>query len=239
MNELITLTKRYLTEEHSPADWLWADRDTFEFFKRQAEPPPAPKPKPQPQAASPIHRPTPAMPQRRAAPPAEAAPQKEPQPAQKTPPKRTDTQTSGAGRNFTELRTLIKESAPNFKILEAIPSDDEAKRTASAWKDSIPEVAIIAITATKTHLDLLEKIAGAIRGLGYSSKVLIGEQQWERLFSTSHLKLTLAPQETLSSHPEFKGLDSTKVCPLLPIDIYLQKPEEKASLWKQIRSLLS
>lgn len=239
MNELITLTKRYLQEEYNSNDWVWTDKATCDFFRERAlqSPKKAAPPKFAPPATSKPQAQTP-LPtrKRRSAPPMQAGPTPN---LPKEPPKRTEIATQKTGRDFMEVRQILSETAPKLKVVDKVPSDAKAKKVASAWKNSVPEVAIIAITPTKTELELLEKIASAIEGLGSTAKVLIGEQQWERLFKTDHLKLVLVPEQTLKSHKEFQDIKTVKVCPLKPIQTYIDQPNEKAVLWKEIRQQLS
>lgn len=237
MKELIAQTKQHLLEEYAMSDWVWTDPETHAFFKKQS----APKvqtPQPAARAQPPPPRKAPPLaPRKRAAPPkpAEEKPQK---PVSQDPPQRSETKAEKIRKDFRELRLILQEKAPKLKVVDEIPDDALAKQIANAWKDSVPEVAVITINPTKAHLELLEKIAGAINGVGFRAKVLIGEQQWERLFNTPHLRLVLVPQETLDSHPEFKKMESVEVCPLLPIETYIETPKEKAALWKEIRRLL-
>lgn len=236
MNEIISLTKRFLQEEYPLDEWIWTDKTTYDFFKGLSTPPLLPQ---KTHSSKPVTTPTKSKPKpsliKRQTTPTISIEKPEPI---KTTPKRTSYKPESFKRDYSEIKKLLAEVAPKLKIIDSVPPDDEAKLIANAWNNSIPEVAIIVIEPSKEQLLLLERMAKAIEGLGRTSKVLIGEQQWEKLFKTKHLKLILVPQETLDAHPDFAEITTIKICPMAPIQTYLEQPQEKTKLWKNIQALL-
>lgn len=245
--ELIALTKRHLNEEYDQDSRIWTNLETYNYF-RSLTPPPKPvaepAPQPQPRAAA------------RPPPPNKEAPLPEkiqPQPkAQILPPKRHTQEMlkSDDKLDFADVRAVLKEVAPQLKIIDAIPNDALAKRIAQSWKETLPEVVLIATEATEGQQELLLKIAAAIRSLGYSAGCLEGTIDWNELLTAPHLKLILMTEQTMQQCGDLVSkhrydrqrqrhfLDGRLLCPLPALDKLETAPALKTQLWNTIRQLL-
>lgn len=243
--ELIALTRRHLTEEYPKESWLWTDSETYEFFRNLTPAKPVAAPPPQrPRAAQ-----APPPPKKEEPPPRKEEPKPK---AQVQPPKRKEqeAQLPDKPADFTEVRTALREVAPHLKIIEEIPDDTLAKRAAEGWKETLPEVVLIAIEANEAQRELLNKIASAVRSLDYSAGCLEDPVDWPALLTAPHLKLILITGQTMKMRDDLMSkyrydkqrqrhyLDGRLLCPLPELDKLESTPAVKTQLWNTIRHLL-
>lgn len=240
--EIVAWTKRHLTEEYSENSFIWADRETYSYFKTLTAPPPEPvvaAPAPQP-----VFKPQPV----RTPPKPAAAPVEKPVTQPAPPPKRQIEETKERNaQDFSAVRAALPE---HISIVETIPDDAIAKRIAQSWKENLPEVILIGDEATTEQQDLLKKISDAIVTLGYTSALLTNNIPWEILLTSPHIKMVLITQNSLHQHADISDkyrfdpsrkrhyLDGLLLCPLPPLDKLQTDPSIKANLWQTIRTLL-
>lgn len=251
--ELVTLTKRYLLEEYPSQSFIWADKETYAYFRSLPEavtPPPQPVIAPTPVVA----RPQPQAPVVKAAPvtqKAAAAPEPKAKEPPAPPPKRQTTALEEKTENdFSAIRAVLQETATHLKIIDSIPDDTLAKRAANAWKETLPEVIIIGDLANPAQRDLLKKISDAIVTLGYTSDLLTAPIAWDNLLTAPHLKMILMTQQSLEKYPDIQQkyrfdqarqrhyIDGMLLCPLPSLEKLQTEPSVKANLWQAIRQLL-
>lgn len=248
--ELVALTKRYLTEEYPAQSFIWADKESYDYFRNLPDAAPAAQAAPIPLVVKQVPVSAPVI----KAPPPVPAPEQKVEPKVKevpVPPKRQAAATEEKTvYDFSAVRAALQETASHLKIIEAIPDDTLAKRAAHAWKETLPEVIIIADHATQPQCDLLKKICEAIVTLGYSSDLLSAPIDWDHLLTAPHLKMILMTQQSLENHPDIKQkyrfdqgrqrhyIDGMLLCPLPSLEKLQAEPSAKATLWQTIRQLL-
>lgn len=198
--ELLALTRQYLLQEHTPNERLYAESESYHYFrdlvvrrqgaKTTAEitPPSTPVAKtslPQPTPMSkPVHQ-TPVKANI-------AAPVKKPPLPLPTPPLPLSTGTepkkppkeNGAFTlepmaraepvDMEEIRKLVSEKLPGFVYIDQIPDDTEARRLARSWEQAKQayEVLILSFDEPPKAQAFLNNIARALNAYGIPATVM-------------------------------------------------------------------
>lgn len=154
-----------------------------------------------------------------------------------------------------DLRALVAKSAPSLKLYDTVPSDKEAKKIKSAWKEqaNVPDIAILG--SPHSSLPFLYQVAKAIELHFFSSRVievqhLEESNNWEAFLNTANLKIVITPDAVLWSckqlmqyyheFPNKKQRFLGKIPLLLLPDpsLYLKDPSLKRSLWNLLCQIL-
>lgn len=160
--------------------------------------------------------------------------------------------------DFSELKKIWQNLFPHTPLLQAIPSDEQAKKINSRWQHpaAIPGVVLLYFNENPQEKTFLTNVATAITqhlvpaGL-ISAVKLESEKDWSNFLKQSSLRLIIAPHHHLNTLPqlaEFYHEDSARGnhtlgnIPLLllaDISLYLQEPKLKLALWQTLRQRLS
>lgn len=156
--------------------------------------------------------------------------------------------------DLSDVRTLVAEHFPALKTVNTIPSDEEAKRITSAWKQSsvIPAYIILSFDEPDKHRAFLENISRAIQAtLGpaqiMSAQKIENENGWTGLLRSSDLRLIIASDRHIRALPGLMAhyressrdgehyLGKVRLQLLPDLSIYWQQPRLKEALWKAIK----
>lgn len=155
--------------------------------------------------------------------------------------------------SFQDIREILTKIAPSLRLLDAIPSDIEAKRVANRWKtknQSTP-LSVLFFGEPESHRKLLEHLALALHVVFGNASLIAAdsveqEQQWEAFLSVPELKLIIVCDATLWQLPNLlkfyrevpsqnqRFLHQTPLFLLPDLTLYLKDPLLKRSLWKAI-----
>lgn len=214
--ELIALTKRHLIEEYPSNQILFTTEEMALYFKNSLKKAPPAAPKTHIPAPIPIKL----VAQKKAA----VAPIKVEPEVKEVKPHKAPTVPI---LDFADIKGILKEKLPALKIIEEIPEDSCAKKVASSWNHEWGEVVLIAPKTTPEGLLLLQNMAKAIQSLGYSARVLQEMPTQDKIDACMHLKLLVIGEDcTLTSKNSIR---------LLPLKNYIDQPQLKSALWKQLQ----
>ncbi len=163
--------------------------------------------------------------------------------------------TTAPQEGFAKIKKTLQQIAPSFQLIDEIPTDHEAKRISSAWKEKIPDIDVI-LLACQTDpdtLDLLKSLAIAIeKNLGKVKILPVDrlerEKRWDLFLQKNQFRLIIASDGLLDlpglmqfykatpARVEYY-LDKTPLLPLLPSPVY-KAIEQKAHLWKMLCQIL-
>jgi len=255
--DLITLTKKLLSEEHTSQDWIFTDKQTYQSMKEYALQAGKPKPKPKTPSTpqySPPRRKTSVQIQRKA-PPAKPTNLHEPQAIEK--PREQVTHEIERQpikdlkkENFQDLRKIMQEKHPEVTVVDKILDDQKAQELSQKWKARDPEsnVILLSFDQDPNHLQFLRRLAQAIEDHHLPSKVIQIDHWDETLLKKS--RLVIGVEKGISEDPRLKELfqesgqdgkhllGSAPLILLQTIGQYLQDPKLKAPLWKAICEIL-
>lgn len=155
----------------------------------------------------------------------------------------------------TDVKNIIKEIAPDYVILENIPSDKKAKDIAQSWnlKKRAAEITILSFRESPQQLLFLKNLAQALDTVFLPTKIISAvdieeEGRWNIFFSQTDLKLIIACDYSILSLPNlikhYKEIPAHRQhfladIPLfmLPdLSLYLKDPMLKKSLWASLKN---
>lgn len=225
--ELLSLTRLYLTKECSNEDWLICDdKATFNYFKefaiksRQTSPLPqmqqtikAPvvvAPKIESKKNDTVSEkivekvnkipPAPQVKDKVAAAPAPTAPT--PTPPTKSEPFSLQLLPKTPTLETSEFRKILLEKFSQLQIVDTIPDDKEAKSKSNQWQNPPISVLIAAMAKNKEEQAFLDSVAMAMQVRNCSTKIIETSKLNELLSST--LKLIIADRQALASYPNLQ-----------------------------------
>ena len=160
--------------------------------------------------------------------------------------------------NFASLKSVFWKIFPQIALLDEIPDDAIAKKTANRWKtkNQIAPISILYFSEPPKQKALLLEIAKAIDVYFGPARLIDAEaiekeKQWETFLSSDTLKLVIACDYTLwqlnNLMRHYKEIPSGQTrtlgnIPLLllpDLSLYLKDPLLKRSLWKAICKAVS
>lgn len=274
--ELLALCQIHLSQEFPSNCWIPIDPATYATFKRSAPPKPAEEKKapiPVPTQINPLPLPSPVKTATHTPPPPvkEAPPEKITAPAPQkvsakvvVEEKRIPTTPSSqltldpvktlTTVDLSDIRKIIAEKFPQQQILDAIPSDEEARRVHSAWKlaATVPAVVVLSFNESSNEKAFLQKMTSAIEQKLAPAAVISaqGIEDWDHFLKSKGLRLIIASTHGLEAVPEAmkhyrefpkqarSQLGKVALCPLPDISLYLREPQLKHALWSAICELL-
>lgn len=155
--------------------------------------------------------------------------------------------------NYNEIKKVINDTYPKYRLFEAIPTDKKAKQIANSWKlkKHATDITILVSKETPQQKLFLRNLTAAINTICLPSKIISAidiekENQWNVFLSQEDLKLVIACDCSIWSLPNLmkhhKEEPTTHVhflkdIPLflLPdISLYLKDPLLKKSLWASL-----
>ena len=155
--------------------------------------------------------------------------------------------------NIGEIKKIINEVYPSYKLHENIPSDKKARQIAQSWKlkKHATDITILTFRETPQQLLFLKNLTVAIDIVSLPSKIISAkeiekENGWNIFLSQEDLKLVIACDYSILGLPNlvkhYKEMPETKQhflqdIPLfmLPdISLYLKEPLLKKSLWASL-----
>jgi hypothetical protein len=153
------------------------------------------------------------------------------------------------------IKKTLQRIAPNLKLIDQIPDDEQAKRIASAWKEKISdaEVILLVCDSNADTLEFLKGLAKAIDQHLAKVKILMAERlerekRWDLFLDKNSFRLIIA-SDGMQKLPElmrfYKSvpasaqffLDKTPLLVLSSSTVY-KSLEHKALLWKTLCQLL-
>lgn len=229
LNNLVALTKLHISQHYDEKAWVFTDPETFSYYRSFAQASKEPQrqqklDKPQPvQPRKPLPAPKPAAPKPVAKKSASPTLVKPPESIERVAPKPADEV------DFSDLFKIMKTHFPGQKVLEGQPDDKRAKEIAHKWKHPTvpPEIWILDSSRTPVEKLLLENIARAIECYFYPAAVLAAPE----IDNEQTPRLVLGTKDLLK---EVK----TPSIEMEPISSYLESPQEKGRLWKELKSTL-
>lgn len=155
--------------------------------------------------------------------------------------------------SFLDVRSTLKSIAKDYKILETLPDDREAKRLAKLYenKSNYPDCIILYEKAQKKGINLLSALAFAINKTFFNCQLIsideIEEKEiLEEILKDKKIRLIICPQQTLWHHPKLlshyletpgniiKRLATKDLFVLSDLEYYLKDPSLKRSLWNNL-----
>lgn len=150
-----------------------------------------------------------------------------------------------------EFWTLFPTLFPHIRLSKSIPSDNEARKINTRWlNEQEAAILILSFGETESSTAFLKKMAQGISERLASARVLsvsrIKEEEWPQIFSSPSLRLIIASDYALYTHPPLmhhyrEQAQPRKVFlfnkPLLLLSdpsLYIKEPQLKALLWKTI-----
>lgn len=100
--------------------------------------------------------------------------------------------------NFSLLKKEIQALFPNLEFSNELLSDNEAKKIATQWKKNLPEVIILSFNEPTDEIEFLQKVTLAISekitmASHYSAHIIESQNKWQKMFQMKDLKLIIAP----------------------------------------------
>jgi len=157
--------------------------------------------------------------------------------------------------DFSPLKKTLQKIAPSLKMVDQIPSDTQAKRIASAWKERIfdADVIFLACNSDAETLEFLKGLAKAVDHHLAKTKILMAERferekRWDLFLEKNSFRLIIA-SEGIQQWTElmrfYKAmptsgklfLDKAPLLVLSSATLY-KSLEHKAHLWKALCQLL-
>ena len=156
---------------------------------------------------------------------------------------------------FLDVRSAIKTIGKDYKILDTLPDDREAKKLAKLYenKSNYPECMIFYEKTQKKGLLLLQALSFAINRSFFSCSLLSIEEIEEKenldeILKDKKIRLIICSQQTLWHHPKllshyletpgniFKRLATKDLFVLSNLEYYLKDPSLKRSLWNNLNA---
>lgn len=154
-----------------------------------------------------------------------------------------------------EWKDLCQKIVPNWTIREDVPSDEEAKRNAEAWKEpKVAKVLLFSFKETEEELLFLKNISRAIDLYLAPAKIINAakfeeENKWEGFFKRKGAELIIAPpalHQTKELRSFYKEIPSTSELFLAEIPLfvlkslkeYMKDPLAKKMLWQSLCQIL-
>jgi hypothetical protein len=153
------------------------------------------------------------------------------------------------------IKKTLQRIAPQIKLVDQVPSDEEAKRIANAWKEKLSDVEVV-LLACDTQPDTLELLKGLAKAIDQNlakSKVISAERlerekRWDLFLEKNPLRLIIASDgmqqctelmrfyRAVPSQAQF-FLNQTPLFVLSKTSLY-KSLEHKALLWKTLCQML-
>lgn len=238
--DLVHDTLKYVKDPLCPKQTLFVSAEEQTFFQKapavEKKAPPEP-----PRAITPM---PPVPPPNR--PPPRPAPPHEPTPPVPPPPEKED---------FSQIKNLLLKAMPSIQLVDEVPDDAAAKRVANAWKEKIPDAAVI-LLACATDAETLEFLKGLGKAIDQNlakAKILPVEKmemenRWDIFLQKNPFQLIIASEglrklpklmkfyrETPATSEFFLG--QIPLVPLAAASVY-KSLEHKAHLWKTLCQML-
>lgn len=229
--ELLALTQLFLLQDYTLQDYIPVDTKTYQMFKSI----PIKKEK--------ITQVVPVTPRSTLKP----VLLPEPKPAVLTPPQPSavipepevvKTPIKHKEIDLKDIEHVMLAKFPNQKIVNSIPSNP--------FKTKSTPIAIILFTKhSQTHMTFFSNMAKAINDRFGPTEVLDANKieqlsDWHNIFSAQSLRLVILENQALETLPQLQQhLKEIKTVLLSNISLYLENPQHKAPLWKQICSHLT
>lgn len=252
---LIRDTVAFLKEE-TPS--IYASPEDAAYF-RKSNPKPAPlleipvQKVEVPPAPAPVFAPPKKQPEPLPLPPVIEVPKKE---TLVSPPKKEPLELPPS--DLSGMKKLFGKIAPDFPILNEIPSDEIARKINTRWKtknQSAP-ISILSFQEPPAQKELLSRVAAALDVYYGPARVVNAEpiekeKQWEAFLSSPQLKLAIICDYSLwqlsglmhhyKENPAqgTRTLGSISLFLLPDLSLYLKDPLLKRSLWKALCQKLS
>lgn len=238
---LASLTRLHLLQEYEPTAWLDSSAEVCDFFRSRVQPRqavPVRKMDPQPQPMRPALAPpkpviaaTIPTPSNVAKPPAPEPIREPTEKLQATRPAiQLSTPTAVNRDDMSDWRRILSETAPRLALVD--PLEPETAEKGHPTLD-FQVLILVESQAALLHQLLLRDIAQGLHLHGTPARIVLLDAagQWTKLLSKPSLKLVLAS-------PSLPPQAGTAWLALPNLDILMQEPDKKASLWHAIRQRL-
>lgn len=255
---LLTDTLEHIKDHYPKGKTLLISQENSLFFSSVKK---APTPQIEvPKANAPAKTAIPPLPvqgQPRPTPKIEVAPKAAaaPPPVDQLPKTRATPAALASATEFSEdMRRSMQKVLPHVRIIRDIPSDEEASVLSDEWKQQTKqaEVLILSFSESKETDKFLFNVKKAIEAHLCSCAIIEAKEweqkkEWEAFFTIHKPKLMIASPELLKTKhllsyykenptSQERFLHTGPLMLLLALPIYLQSPEQKKVLWKELCS---
>lgn len=212
---------------------------------------PSAAPPPQPPKASSLSSPQISKPP---PPPAQPKPQNLEPPKTSSSDLKLEKPSPSLSQEDKELRKEFQEFFPRLALVNNPLDDEVARRIAEGWKYKRQQWQALVLfpkELSRPEQQFLNNVARAVDTLLVPTGCLsfdaaLAAETWQRLLTSSSLRLIITPLDALSQREEVKTalkndpprLGNSVLLDTGALEIYLQKCETKATLWQRIREAI-